>query len=517
MNYVFVALCVLFGPAIDNPAPRRDTRESGRAILEAAIDALGGAKRLEALDNWFVSGVGRENLSGELQGVASNVPTWRSHEETVAIVRGTGTIAWERKSERNDGSLRWRRVIYKPEELGTIDWNTRRVSRTRERVSEAVRTAMQRRIPHVLLAELSATARAIRDAGTRTLGGAVHDAVHVITSSGDSLTLIFNRAPVTLRRVEYPLFLPGLGIVTVGWEWQNWHASQHLGMAPTGHTIYVGGTPFQELRYTRNDAGSEDAQQFAEIPSNLGTSAQTTATAPAPAALPPTGEVAPGVHVLNLRGFVVMVVEFRDFVVVLEAPETHPGLQAIPASGQESVGRVTEEYLAAIDRLFPTKPVRYVVVSHHHSDHVGGVRAFVARGATIVTTPDAAQVATKLLGAPRDERVPMLGGSVPPWTIKVVADRETISDGSRTLEVINVGKNPHTSENLVAWLPAEGLVFQGDLFYYTQGAPFPPSGRATMNAFFAEWLAARGIAPRAVYGVHNRGAAGPEALATSRR
>ncbi len=510
-----VALCILLAFAIETPAPHRDARERGRAILEAAIDALGGATRLAALDNWLVSGVGRENLSGELQGIASDVPTWRSHEETAAIVRSTGAIAWERKSERSDRSLRWRRVIYKPEELGTIDWNTRRVSQTKERVSEAVRTAMARRIPHVLLRELSTTASAIRETGTRTWGGVVHDAVQVITSSGDSLNLIFNRSPVTLRRVEYPLFVPGLGIVTVGWEWQHWRTSQHLGMIPTGHMIDVSGTPFQELRYTRYTAGSADAQQFTESPSNLGASAQS--TAPTPAAFPATGEVAPGVHVLNLRGFVVMVVEFREFVVALEAPETHPGLQAIPASGQEGVGLVTREYLAAIDRLFPTKPVRYLVVSHHHGDHVGGVRAFAARGARIVATPDAAQVAAKLLGAPRNERVPMLGGSVPQWTINVVDDRETISDGSRTLEIMNVGKNPHTSENLVAWLPAERLVFQGDLFYFTQGAPFPPSGRTTMNEFFAEWLAKRGMAPRAVYGVHNRGAAGPDALATSRR
>jgi glyoxylase-like metal-dependent hydrolase (beta-lactamase superfamily II) len=516
MSHLVLTLVLLLSVALEHQSRRGATANSGRALLEAAIDALGGAKRLAALDEWIVAGEGRENLSGDLQGVASDSPTWRPHAETVAILRGAGTVAWERKSERNDGSLRWRRFIYTQDGLGVIDWSTRRTSRSQVSVSAAVRTSMQRRVPHVLLGELAATASAIDVAGTRTLGGSVHDVLRVTTAGGEALTLILSRSPVTLRRIEYPLLLPGLGMVTVGWEWQDWKRSPDLGMIPAGHTLDVRGIPFQEVRYTRFEAGSEEARRFMEIPDTLGRAAQA-APLVSSASLNPTGEVSPGVHVLNLRGFVVMLVEFRDFVVALEAPETHPGLEAIPASGQDEAGLVTKDYLAAIDRLFPTKPVRFLVVSHHHSDHLGGVRAFAARGATIVAAPDAGRVAKQLLEAPRDERVSILGGAVPRPKIKVVFNRDTISDGSRFLEIINVGKNPHTSENLVVWLPAEGIVFQGDLYYFAMGSPFPPSGRATMNAFFAEWLANRRITPRAIYGVHNRGAAGPEALAASRR
>ena len=55
-------------------------------------------------------------------------------------------------------------------------------------------------------------------------------------------------------------------------------------------------------------------------------------------------------------------------------------------------------------------------------------------------------------------------------------------------------------------------MFQGDLFYYSAGDVFPPSGRAAMNRFFAGWLRERRIEPEAIYGVHSSGAAAPALL-----
>jgi hypothetical protein len=77
--------------------------------------------------------------------------------------------------------------------------------------------------------------------------------------------------------------------------------------------------------------------------------------------------------------------------------------------------------------------------------------------------------------------------------------------------VLDAGINPHTDGNLVVWIPAAGVVIQGDLFYFDAGSGFH-RGRERMNRFFAAWLLGRGIRPRLLYGVHNHGAAGPAAL-----
>lgn len=139
------------GPAAPDP----------RALLDRAVAALGGPDRLARLDRWLVEGRGRENLTAELQGRTPAGPTYRPHQEIVAVVRALGRVAWERKTPRNDHSLRWRRFILGPDSSGVVDWNGGfGVMRPRP-TSLASRAALMRRIPHLLLAELVAAPIAV--------------------------------------------------------------------------------------------------------------------------------------------------------------------------------------------------------------------------------------------------------------------------------------------------------------------------------------------------------------------
>ncbi|MFN0180001.1 MAG: MBL fold metallo-hydrolase [Gemmatimonadales bacterium] len=482
------------GPAAPDP----------RAPLDRAVATLGGPDRLARLDRWIVEGRGRENLTAELQGRSPTAPTHRPHQDIVAVVRSLGRVAWERRTPRNDGSLRWRRFISGVDSSGFVDWTAGfGILRSRP-TSLAERAALMRRIPHLLLAELAAGPIAV-ESRPRRRGLEV---IEVTLTDGVRLTLTFDRAH-HLTAVEYPVAMPGAGPLTVRWSWPEWRADADLRWVPVGHRLEVGGVLYQEVRYSQYRAETDSAAALVHLPADPARFAATPTTHPTFPSVAPAGSPAPGVHLLDIHGFRALLVEFAEFVTLVEAPEQHPGLETIPASGAGNYGRVTLELRRRLAELAPDKPLRYVVVTHHHDDHLGGLGGIAGPGTTVLVAPGHRRAAARALAA---SPIPVGQSQGRPAVIETVGRWRVIADSVRRIEVFNVGDNPHTTENLMVWLPAERIVFQGDLFYFDPDGHFPPSGRETMTRFFARWLARQGIEPTAIYGVHYAGAAGPDAI-----
>src|SRR5437879_12190451 len=92
--------------------------------------------------------------------------------------------------------------------------------------------------------------------------------------------------------------------------------------------------------------------------------------ATAPAARAQSQKLADGVWCIGGGTHNSLAVEFRDYAAVIEAP----------LNEERSLAVINE-----VSRLIPNKPIRYVVNTHHHFDHSGGLRTYLAQGDTIVT------------------------------------------------------------------------------------------------------------------------------------
>lgn len=172
----------------------------------------------------------------------------------------------------------------------------------------------------------------------------------------------------------------------------------------------------------------------------------------------------------------------------IEAPASHPSVEETPVETIGNINAVSEEFIAKIRRIIPNKPIKYVVLTHAHSDHMGGLKAFIAERPTILTTSNDKAFYTRF---------------VPELKIETFDKKQVISDGKRTVELINVGANPHTEENIVVYLPQEKYLFQGDLFYFNNEATFPAKDRMTVMPFFARWLMKNNLSPARIYGFHS--------------
>jgi glyoxylase-like metal-dependent hydrolase (beta-lactamase superfamily II) len=216
-------------------------------------------------------------------------------------------------------------------------------------------------------------------------------------------------------------------------------------------------------------------------------------------------EAANGVNLIELNGFTVMFIEFKDFILVAEAPAAHPSIVNIPATFSQGSTELAEAFIQKIKERIPGKPIKYLVVTHYHSDHSGGARAFMAEGATILTTPTNKRFFEKMGSATYRLKPDRFSRKPGPVNIETLQKKRVITDGTRTVELINVGPNPHSYDSLIVYLPAEKILFQGDLFYFDIGDVFPPKNRIAIMSFFAKWLRANSLAPERIYSVHSHG------------
>jgi glyoxylase-like metal-dependent hydrolase (beta-lactamase superfamily II) len=202
-------------------------------------------------------------------------------------------------------------------------------------------------------------------------------------------------------------------------------------------------------------------------------------------------QLAPGVWHVTGGSHHSVVVAFNEYTAVVEAPLDEQRSMAV---------------IAEAKKLGADKPVRYVLTTHHHFDHVGGLRTYAAEGATIVTHQSNVAYLEKTLTAPatispdmqaKSQKAPMLQG---------VSDKYEITDGKQTIQVFATGGDTHTNEYTLIYLPGPRILVEGDA--YSPGPPGaappatpPPNAVALYDSLQQLKLNVATIAP-----IHGRGA-----------
>lgn len=199
-------------------------------------------------------------------------------------------------------------------------------------------------------------------------------------------------------------------------------------------------------------------------------------TAKAPEVKVETQKLADGVWMLSAANYNSLAMEFRDFVAVVEAP----------VNEARSVAVIDE-----VNRLVPDKAIKYVINTHHHFDHAGGLRTFLSQGTTVVTHETNKDYYLGILFHPggwslQPDRMakydPMYMISRRPAPIETVGGDTRITapyvvtDGARMMEVFHVldvaydlgdpsyRQGNHSNDMLMVYLPKEKILVNADLY-----------------------------------------------------
>jgi glyoxylase-like metal-dependent hydrolase (beta-lactamase superfamily II) len=191
-----------------------------------------------------------------------------------------------------------------------------------------------------------------------------------------------------------------------------------------------------------------------------------------------TQKLADGVWLLGGSSHNSVAVEFKNYVAVVEAP----------LDEQRSLAVIAE-----IVKLVPNKPIRFVINTHAHYDHLGGLRTYLHVGATVITHQrNRVFYETELLNYVPRTLQPDMVSLYPPteisegYTMEDVDEKYVLTDGTRNLDIYYVqGLGAHVEGMLMAYLPKEKIVIEADLYDPSaSNEPLPATPSAVHRAFY---------------------------------
>ena len=468
--------------------------QQARRVLDDAIEAHGGVEALRGVKDFTLKEKGK--IHARFQSPNGDGPFAVGTSEETLIVDTERGLVFDELKTTNPGFNNWNTTVIKGTEGHAYDMWSRTVTPI---VNPSVNNfrGQMRRLPLFVLIEALDRAATLRYLGEDEIDGKRQKVISVLRPDNQQLSLSFDAQTNLLTKYAYIYADPVTGDSEIAQTYSGYRAVGKLKL-PSGRVLYNSGGVIQETEYIDVQINTKPAESVFQGPDGFEKLAAPPATPP-PAAV---SKIAEDVYLLQgLAGGThnTLFVAYNDHVLVLEAPE------------QIIYGNNSVQALAKIKETVPGKPIKYLVLTHHHSDHAGGFREYVSEGATIVTTS-----ATKSF----IERAAKTESSLLPkmspqqkLTVETIQNKKRVfQDDKHVVEIYDIGPNPHASEILVAYFPKEKILFQADLLNPAANGTIPIAQDTTVS--FGERLKELGLQVEKIYGVHGR-ATTPEELQTS--
>ena len=440
----FLGVLVLVGGSLalvqaQAPTPSR--------LVDQAAEALGGKARLQAVRSMTVLGygqIGNQNGGGNIDpnpnapqkiinisnGIRTNdfvnrrfrVAQVQTHDFVFAYERNMRGV---RVDQRLDGDIAFNvGANGAAQRAGDAAVRGRRLDALNNPIA-LVRAALD---PAAKLANLRA------DRATNT------QAIDLTTASGDQVTVAFDATTKLPAWVSWVQSDTNLGEVTVRTYYSAYQGEKGL-LVPFGYTSVI------DWRNTMTWRFFVDRVQIDEPIDDLAApaSARTPEAAPAPEI--GVTPVAKGIWYLTGAGNSTAF-EFSDHITLFEVYASEANAKAIIAKART---------------LVPGKPVTEVIVSHHHFDHSGGLRAAVSEGLTVITQRANVELFKDMTSRPTRMFPDALGKAPRPLKIVPVDDMLVLKDASMEVRLYRVINNSHMANALIAYAPSAKTVSQGDL------------------------------------------------------
>jgi hypothetical protein len=409
-------------------------------VIDDAVEAMGGAGRIRDVKALSIQGAGTAPNAGQNRTPDDELPVWKVNEYTrrIDLVNGRTRVQQVREAQfLFAGDLVQRQTqgldgaaAYNVAANGTI---TRAgAAAARDRRSELLHhpVTFLRTIVDADLTLSNLRAKA----GERL--------VDIAMPAGGTMTLGIDSATHLPTRVVSMEPNPNMGDVAIETRFSDYEEIDGLQL-PRRLTTKMDYYLQLDLQVTKN-AVDGDMSELA-IPAEL-----KQAKVPEPPPVVVTVEpVATGIWWLAGSGNHRSVVfEFDDHLVLFEAPVNEARTKAVIDKA----------------RTLSPKPLTKAIVSHHHFDHSGGLRAAIAEGLTIVTHRSNEAFFRSLVGRQHTIAPDTLEKVRRLVMFELVDDQLTLKDKSMEVQLYHLLDNPREGTNIYAYVPRDRILVQADLY-----------------------------------------------------
>jgi len=452
---------------------------SARQALDAAIAAHGGLDALRAVKDVQRTGSGTAYNQG--QSLRPGTPySTRPIAVKAVIDFAKGRSSTETTTTPVGGIRTPGRSVLRGDDGFNLALLTNVMTPLTAPGIAGAKTAL-RRDPAALLLTAAGRAETLRDLGDATFDKRRHRVITFADSDGSQIALYLDAQSHRLAKFETLADNAVLGDQLSEVVLSDYRAVSGVQL-PFRAVTRVAGEVVQDLQFTEIRVNAGAAAAAFEPPAG--------AVAAKPVGGPTTviaSKLADNVYFVEGSSHNSLAVVMADSILLIEAPLGDERSQAV---------------IAKLAEIAPGKPVKAVVATHYHYDHSGGLRSYIARGATIYTTAGNRAFVTKLAATPHTIKPDALSRTPAAPSIEIVAGKKVLGDAAHPVELYDVGPSPHIDEMLVAYLPRDKVLYVADLITIPPQGPIAPG--TAVNRALSDKLKKLGLDIQAIAPAHGR-------------
>jgi DNA-binding beta-propeller fold protein YncE len=429
-------------------------------VLEAGIDALGGMENVRRADKIIVRYEAVNHALGQNAAFNAPPPDFRRVGSKTLIDYSGNRYVSEGQSDFPGGYKFNFRSVVAPRRSFSIDLlRNRRGSEVRnldERGKSQQKLNMLVEVPHLLLLYASQRTETLRWLGEAEDDGRKFRVISFAAETGAQMSLYFDAQTNLLARLEQIDSNALLGDIRAGHDFSDYQTVGAV-KVPRRRLTFLNRFVTGEYEYSEVKLDFAGGEKLLEVPAGFVEPAPPRATAPAEV----MRKVGDGVYLIERVGqaYRVMFVEFDDHVMILEAPTDANASRAV---------------INLVRETAPGKPIRYVSFSHFHFDHTGGLREYIAEGATVVVPPGNRAFVEQVAKSNFTLKPDALALNPRPPLIETFEKKRVFTDGKRMVELHSIGPTAHVDDMVMFYLPKEKILFQGDMFSPLDAGGIPP-------------------------------------------